>query len=97
MTTPGLLQIDSLRSSYSPPAVSQKAPVRRWHRHAHWLYLWDHLRRWRRLRYSDEVMAMPAKLSIIGGLIIASAPVIVKALFTAFGLDGSTVDVGSFE
>jgi hypothetical protein len=37
------------------------------------------------------------KLSIIGGLIIAGAPVIVKALFTAFGLDGSTVDVGSFE
>ena len=28
------------------------------------------------------------KLSIIGGLIIAGAPVIVKALFTAFGLDG---------
>ena len=37
------------------------------------------------------------KLSIIGGLIIAGAPVIVKALFTAFGLDGSTVDVGTFE
>ena len=30
------------------------------------------------------------KLSIIGGLIIAGAPVIVKALFTAFGLGGST-------
>ncbi len=37
------------------------------------------------------------KLSIIGGLIIAGAPVIVKALFAAFGLDGSTVDVGAFE
>ena len=37
------------------------------------------------------------KLSIVGGLIIAGAPVIVKALFTAFGLDGATVDVGAFE
>ena len=37
------------------------------------------------------------KLSIIGGLIIAAAPGIVKALFTAFGLDSSTVDVGSFQ
>lgn len=37
------------------------------------------------------------KLSIIGGLIIAAAPAIVKALFVAFGLSGSTVDVGSFE
>jgi hypothetical protein len=37
------------------------------------------------------------KLSIIGGLIIAAAPVIVRALFTAFGLDSSTVDVGSFQ
>lgn len=36
------------------------------------------------------------KLSIIGGLIIAGAPAIVKALFSAFGLDGSTVDPGSF-
>jgi hypothetical protein len=36
------------------------------------------------------------KLSIIGGLIIAGAPVIVKALFAAFGLDSSTVDVGAF-
>jgi len=36
------------------------------------------------------------KLSIIGGLIIAAAPAIVKALFSAFGLEGSTVDVGSF-
>lgn len=36
------------------------------------------------------------KLSIVGGLIIAGAPVIVKALFTAFGLGGSTVDIGSF-
>src|SRR6266516_4525104 len=36
------------------------------------------------------------KLSIIGGLIIAGAPVIVKALFTAFGIDSSTVDVGAF-
>src|ERR1700685_1067973 len=37
------------------------------------------------------------KLSIIGGLIIAGAPVIVKALFTAFGISSSTVDVGSFQ
>ncbi len=37
------------------------------------------------------------KLSIIGGLIIAGAPVIVKALFTAFGVDSSTVDVGAFQ
>jgi hypothetical protein len=37
------------------------------------------------------------KLSIIGGLIIAGAPVIVKALFTAFGNSGSTVDVGTFQ
>ncbi len=37
------------------------------------------------------------KLSIVGGLIIAGAPIIVKALFTAFGLDSSTVDVGSFQ
>ena len=37
------------------------------------------------------------KLSIVGGLIIAGAPVIVKALFTAFGLGNSTVDVGSFQ
>ena len=37
------------------------------------------------------------KLSIIGGLIIAGAPIIVKALFVAFGLDSSTVDVGSFQ
>lgn len=36
------------------------------------------------------------KLSIIGGLIIAGAPAIVKALFTAFGLGDSTVDPGSF-
>jgi hypothetical protein len=36
------------------------------------------------------------KLSIIGGLIIAGAPVIVKALFTAFGIGASTVDVGTF-
>src|SRR5258706_5702537 len=36
------------------------------------------------------------KLSIIGGLIIAGAPVIVKARFTAFGLYGFTVDVGEF-
>ena len=39
----------------------------------------------------------PGKLSIIGGLIIAGAPVIVKALFTAFGIGGSTVDVGTFQ
>jgi hypothetical protein len=37
------------------------------------------------------------KLSIIGGLIIAGAPVIVKALFVAFGIGSSTVDVGSFQ
>lgn len=37
------------------------------------------------------------KMSIVGGLIIAGAPVIVKALFTAFGLGGSTVDVGAFQ
>ena len=37
------------------------------------------------------------KLSIIGGLIIAGAPAIVKALFVAFGLGTSTVDVGSFQ
>ena len=37
------------------------------------------------------------KLSIIGGLIIAGAPIIVKALFTAFGIDSSTVDVGAFQ
>lgn len=36
------------------------------------------------------------KLSIIGGLIIAGAPVIVKALFVAFGIGSSTVDVGTF-
>jgi hypothetical protein len=37
------------------------------------------------------------KLSIIGGLIIAGAPVIVKALFTAFGIGSSTSDVGTFQ
>ncbi len=37
------------------------------------------------------------KLSIIGGLIIAGAPVIVRALFTAFGIGGSTSDVGTFQ
>ena len=37
------------------------------------------------------------KLSIVGGLIIAGAPVIVKALFTAFGIGSSTVDVGTFQ
>lgn len=36
------------------------------------------------------------KLSIIGGLIIAGAPVIVRALFAAFGNEGSTVEVGGF-
>jgi hypothetical protein len=35
------------------------------------------------------------KMSIIGGLIIAGAPVIVKALFSAFGNSSATVDVGS--
>ena len=37
------------------------------------------------------------KMSIVGGLIIAGAPVIVKALFTAFGIGSSTVDVGTFQ
>lgn len=37
------------------------------------------------------------KLSIIGGLIIAGAPVIIRALFTAFGVDSSSVNVGAFE
>lgn len=37
------------------------------------------------------------KMSIIGGLIIAGAPVIVKALFAAFGNSASTVDVGGFQ
>jgi hypothetical protein len=37
------------------------------------------------------------KLSIIGGLIIAGAPVIVKALFVSFGLGSSTADVGTFQ
>jgi hypothetical protein len=37
------------------------------------------------------------KLSIVGGLIIAGAPVIVKALFVAFGIGTSTVDVGTFQ
>ena len=37
------------------------------------------------------------KMSIVGGLIIAGAPVIVKALFVAFGIGSSTVDVGSFQ
>ncbi|MGH7991114.1 MAG: hypothetical protein ACREDS_13100 [Limisphaerales bacterium] len=36
------------------------------------------------------------KMSIIGGLIIAGAPVIVKALFTAFGNSSATVDMGGF-
>jgi hypothetical protein len=35
------------------------------------------------------------KMSIVGGLIIAAAPVIVKALFSAFGNSGATVDMGS--
>jgi hypothetical protein len=37
------------------------------------------------------------KLSIVGGLIIAGAPMIVKALFVAFGIGSSTVDVGTFQ
>lgn len=36
------------------------------------------------------------KMSIVGGLIIAGAPVIMKALFAAFGLDDSTVDPEGF-
>jgi hypothetical protein len=35
------------------------------------------------------------KMSIIGGLIIAGAPVIVKALFAAFGNSAATVDMGT--
>jgi hypothetical protein len=35
------------------------------------------------------------KMSIIGGLIIAGAPVIVKALFSAFGNSAATVDMGA--
>src|SRR5262245_62972045 len=37
------------------------------------------------------------KLSIVGGLIIAGAPVIILALFTAFGVESSTVDVGEVD
>lgn len=37
------------------------------------------------------------KLSIIGGLIIAGAPAIVRSLFTAFGIGASTVDIGAFQ
>jgi hypothetical protein len=36
------------------------------------------------------------KLAVIGGLIIAGAPAIVKALFTVFGLGDSTVDPTGF-
>ena len=36
------------------------------------------------------------KLSVIGGLIIAGAPAIIRALFTAFGLGGSAVDITWF-
>lgn len=36
------------------------------------------------------------KMSIVGGLIIAGAPVIVRALFAAFGNSNSTVSVGGF-
>jgi hypothetical protein len=39
--------------------------------------------------------ASAGKMSIIGGLIIAGAPVIVKALFTAFGNSSATVDMGA--
>ncbi|HEX3627101.1 MAG TPA: hypothetical protein VH280_16955 [Verrucomicrobiae bacterium] len=35
------------------------------------------------------------KMSIVGGLIIAGAPVIVKALFAAFGNSSATVDMGA--
>jgi hypothetical protein len=35
------------------------------------------------------------KMSIIGGLIIAGAPIIVKALFSAFGNSAATVDMGA--
>ena len=37
------------------------------------------------------------KLSIVGGLVIAGAPVIVKSLFVAFGIGSSTVDIGTFQ
>ena len=63
----------------------------------HRVYLRNHLRRpggGFAIRRGDTDAG---KLSIIGGLIIAGAPVIVKALFTAFGLEGSTVDVGAFQ
>ena len=36
------------------------------------------------------------KLSIMGGLIIAGAPSIVRALFAAFGLSNTTVDITAF-
>ena len=36
------------------------------------------------------------KLSIMGGLIIAGAPAIVRALFAAFGLSNTTVDITAF-
>ena len=38
--------------------------------------------------------AEEGKMAIVGGLIIAGAPAILKALFTAFGLSGSSVSVG---
>ena len=38
--------------------------------------------------------AEEGKMANVGGLIIAGAPAILKALFTAFGLSGSSVSVG---
>ena len=38
--------------------------------------------------------AEEGKMAIVGGLIIAGAPAILKALYTAFGLSGSSVSVG---
>jgi hypothetical protein len=91
-----LSQIDSLPSSLNPPAVSPKV------RKAMGIVMLIGfifgticvVGGGFAIRRGDTDAG---KLSIIGGLIIAGAPVIVKALFTAFGLDGSTVDVGTFE
>lgn len=39
--------------------------------------------------------AEEGKMAIVGGLIIAGAPAILKALYSAFGLDGSSVSIGN--
>jgi hypothetical protein len=60
----------------------------------------DFIRRsWPSLFDTDvrKVTPRDCEVWLIGGLIIAGAPVIVKALFTAFGIDSSTVDVGAFQ